>query len=88
MGHSISLLIALPLRVLLSMFCKEELEFSLCTLNSTPDLWLQKPKPELCSYILRDVKENPQKSKPETQNAQKQLPGIFSLFVCLMVVCA
>lgn len=38
--------------------------------------------------LLEMLNKTPKKSKPETQNVQKQLPGILSLFVCLMVVCA
>lgn len=38
--------------------------------------------------LLEILNKTPKKSKPETQNVQKQLPGILSLFVCLMVVCA
>lgn len=70
------------------MFCKEKLEFILYT-KEPLELYsksLQKPKPELYSYVLRDIKKTLKKT--ETPNVQKQLPGVLYLFVCLMVVCA
>lgn len=52
--------------------------------NSTPNLWLQKTKPELYSYVLRDIKKKTQKTqKPK---CSETIARSF-VFVCLMVVC-